>query len=314
MSDSAFYGTRADLSSRANVFPSPRFTIPVAKRFPAFRADETPPGPFVDLPKAAQVYCEWFVKKKTESRRGKMRAEQATPTHYTGDKAEYVREMFAGIAHRYDLLNDILSFHLHKSWRRFAVRLARLRPGDAALDICTGTGDFAIDLYRAVGPTGFVLGSDFCAPMIQQGREKIERASQGQIRLMLADALRLPYRSNLFDCVTVGFGIRNVADTQQAFREMARVAKPGGRVVCLEFTTPRNRFLRTVVHFYEMRLLPRIGALLSRSEAYTYLPKSIQVFHSREEMKAMMEKAGLADIQILDMNFGSVCIHLGTKR
>src|SRR5690242_19447809 len=103
-----------------------------------------------------------------------MRTEQGPPSHYTGDKAEYVRDMFAGIAHRYDLLNDVLSFHRHKAWRRHAVCLARLRPGDRALDVCSGTGDFALDLYRAVGPDGTVVGSDFCAPMLRRGKAKTD--------------------------------------------------------------------------------------------------------------------------------------------
>lgn len=245
-----------------------------------------------------------------------MAAEQTHPmgaSHYTGDKATYVREMFAGIAHRYDLLNSILSFSRHKAWRRKAVRLARLQPGDRALDVCTGTGDFALDLYRAVGPGGTVVGCDFCAPMLRVGRNKTDAASQGRIGMLVADALALPYRDGLFDCVTVGFGIRNVADVPRAFAEMARVAKPGGRVVCLEFNRPRNPLLRAIVAFYELKVLPRIGALLSRSDAYTYLPKSIQAFHSREELAYMMRAAGLTDIQVHDLNFGSVCIHLGVK-
>ena len=120
-------------------------------------------------------------------------------------------------------------------------------------------------------------------------------------------------RANLFDCVTVGFGIRNVTDTQKAFAEMARVAKPGGRVVCLEFNTPRNPLLRSLVRFYEMNVLPRIGRLLSKSEAYTYLPKSIQAFHSRGELTRMMGQAGLEHVQVIDLNLGSVCIHIGIK-
>ncbi len=243
-----------------------------------------------------------------------MSAEQARPGHYTGDKAEYVREMFAGIAPRYDLLNDILSFNRHKSWRRYAVRQARLHPGDTVLDVCTGTGDFALDLYRAVGPTGLVIGSDFCAPMVLQGRVKTDRASNGCIHMMIADALRLPYPSDTFDAVTVGFGIRNVADVQQALNEMARVARPGGRVLCLEFTVPRHRFWGPIVQLYQTRVLPRIGALLSRREAYRYLPASIQAFYSREELAQRMERAGLTDIVVRDLNFGSVCLHLGIKR
>jgi len=234
-------------------------------------------------------------------------------SYYTGDKSEYVREMFADIAHRYDLLNSILSFNRHYSWRRKAVRLARLSPGDSALDVCTGTGDFAIELYRAVGEEGKVIGSDFCAPMVALGKEKTNAVSDGRINMMVADAQALPYCGDLFDCVTVGFGIRNVADTQRAFNEMSRVTKPGGRVVCLEFNSPRNPILRSAVRFYEMKILPRIGAMLSKSEAYTYLPKSIQAFHSREDLVRIMNNAGLNDVGVYDLNLGSVCIHIGTK-
>lgn len=240
-------------------------------------------------------------------------AVKPTASHYTGEKSEYVREMFASIAHRYDLLNSVLSFNRHYAWRRKAVRLAQLQPGDSALDVCTGTGDFAIDLYRAVGPTGTVVGSDFCTPMLQRGKVKTDAASGGRIAMMVADTQALPYRDNLFDCVTVGFGIRNVTDTQRAFAEMARVAKMGGRVVCLEFNTPQNPILRALVHFYEMKALPRIGALLSKSDAYTYLPASIQAFHSREELAQMMRNVGLTDIRVHDLNLGSVCIHIGVK-
>src|SRR5262249_6613841 len=151
-------------------------------------------------------------------------------------------------------------------------------------DVCTGTGDFAIHLARAVGDKGFVLGSDFCQPMLSKGREKTARSTGGKIDLMVADTLKLPYRSNAFHCITVGFGIRNVADIPQAFREMTRVARSGGRVVCLEFNKPKSAFIRTIADFYELKILPRVGGLISRSEAYRYLPKSIQAFHSREEL------------------------------
>ena len=139
------------------------------------------------------------------------------------------------------------------------------------------------------------------------------RIRRANISFMAADALRLPYRSNLFDCVTVGFGIRNVADARLAFREMARVAAPGGRVVCLEFSKPRNPVFRAPVLFYENRILPRIGALITGSDAYRYLPQSILAFHSREELKAIMEDAGMTDVRTYDLNFGAVCIHMGVK-
>lgn len=242
-----------------------------------------------------------------------MTAEQTSRAHYTGDKAQYVREMFAGIAGRYDLLNDILSFHRHKAWRRYAVRISGVNPGDQALDVCTGTADFALDLYRVIGPTGLVTGSDFCEPMVRLGKEKADRLTHGQVVMTIADAQALPYVSDRFDCVTVGFGIRNVAHTQRAFDEMARVARPGGRVVCLEFNRPRSRFLRPLVDFYHGAVLPRVGGMLSRGDAYRYLPASIKAFHSREELAGMMEQAGLRDVRVYNMNFDSVCIHVGTK-
>ncbi len=243
---------------------------------------------------------------------GAARPEPPRPL-YSGDKETYVREMFAGVASRYDLLNAILSFNQHKSWRRLAVRLARVQPGDRCLDICTGTGDFAIDLARAAGSTGHVVGADFCEPMIRNGLPKVARAPGSPISMLAANAERLPYPSGHFQVATVGFGIRNVAHIDQAVREMARVVRPGGRVVILEFNRPRNRWYKPCVDFYLFHILPRIGGLLSRRDAYTYLPESMKQFVSREELTATMEQAGLRDIQVRDLNFGTVCIHLGVK-
>jgi demethylmenaquinone methyltransferase/2-methoxy-6-polyprenyl-1,4-benzoquinol methylase len=240
-------------------------------------------------------------------------AEQASRTPYTGDKARYVREMFAGIADRYDLLNEILSFRRHKAWRKYAVRLSGVKPGDHALDVCTGTGDFALDLFRVIGPTGLVVGSDFCGPMVKLGKVKTDRASSSAIPMMIADAQELPYASDKFDCITVGFGIRNVADRQRAFDEMVRVARPGGRVLCLEFNQPRNRFWRPLVDLYHRVVLKRIGGWLSKREAYSYLVSSINEFHSREELTEMMERSGLRDVRVYNMNLDCVCIHIGTK-
>jgi demethylmenaquinone methyltransferase/2-methoxy-6-polyprenyl-1,4-benzoquinol methylase len=229
------------------------------------------------------------------------------------EKAGYVREMFASIAPRYDLLNDILSFQRHRRWRRKAVELAGLRSGDTALDVCTGTGDFALDLKQVTGKNGLVIGADFCRPMLIHGASKMLSCKQGDIPLLMADALQLPFQSNSFDTVTVGFGIRNVVNTKQAFLEMTRVAKPSGRVICLEFSSPQHWFWRPIVLFYQMRILPLIGGMLSRKEAYHYLPNSIEAFHSREDLAKIMQEAGLINISITDMNFGSVCIHMGIK-
>lgn len=233
---------------------------------------------------------------------------------FQGDKATYVRDMFAAIAPQYDRLNDILSLKQHKSWRQRAVRLAQVKPGERCLDVCTGTGDFAVDLARAVGETGQVIASDFCEPMIRGGIDKTRHAPGGPITMMVADAECLPYPSESFEVVTVGFGVRNVAHLDRAVSEMARVARPGGRVAILEFNRPRpTSWYRPFVDFYLFHILPRIGGLLSRKEAYTYLPESMKRFVSREELAETMRRAGLHSIEVHDLNFGTVCIHLGHK-
>lgn len=234
------------------------------------------------------------------------------PTHYTGKKEEYVQAMFAEIAGRYDLLNSVLSLNQHKSWRRKAVRLAKVKEGDTCLDVCTGTGDFAVDLATATGKTGHILASDFCEPMIRNGLHKMT-STVAPVTMMVADTEKLPYASSKFDVVTVGFGIRNVAHLDLAVQEMARVTKPGGRVVILEFNRPQNRWYKPFVDFYLFRVLPRIGGMLSRKEAYTYLPESMKHFVSREQLADAMQRAGLTQVEIHDMNLGTVCIHIGTR-
>ncbi len=230
------------------------------------------------------------------------------------DKSRYVREMFAGIAHRYDLLNDILSFRRHHAWRKAAARLTGLRPGGLALDVCAGTGDFALALARIVGEGGAVVATDFCLPMLALTGPKAGRATRVPVGLLAADALRLPFHSDAFDAATVGFGIRNVADVTQAIGEMARVVRPGGTVTCLEFTQPQGRLAGRIVGWYQEIILPRIGALLSSGDAYRYLPRSIRGFHSARELAGIMESVGLSDVRVRHLNFGSVCIHVGTKR
>lgn len=220
--------------------------------------------------------------------------------------------MFAEIADRYDLLNAVLSFNQHKGWRKKAVRLARVPLGGTCLDVCTGTGDFALELAQAVGAKGRVIGSDFCEPMIRNGLHKTLKA-QSPLSLMVGDAEHLPYGSDLFDVVTVGFGIRNVAHLEQAVQEMARVTKPGGRVVILEFNRPPRRWYKPFVDFYLFQVLPRIGGMMSKKEAYTYLPESMKHFVSREKLAEAMQGAGLVEIEIHNLNLGTVCIHLGTK-
>ena len=232
---------------------------------------------------------------------------------YTGDKETYVKGMFEDVASRYDLLNQVLSLSQHKSWRRLTVRLAGVKQGDFCLDVCTGTGDFAVDLAKTAGASGRVIGADFCEPMIRNGLSKVAQAEGAPITMMVANAEALPYPANSFDIVTVGFGIRNVANVAKAAHEMARVAKPGGKVAILEFSRPRAVWYKPFVDFYLFHILPKIGGLFSRQDAYSYLPQSMKEFVSREKLAEIMTEAGLKDIEIHDLNLGTVCIHIGTK-
>ena len=230
------------------------------------------------------------------------------------EKHGYVRAMFDAIAPRYDLLNSVLSARLHHRWRRVAAAETRLKPGDSALDICTGTADLAFELARLVGPAGQVIGSDFSAPMLELGERKREARHTEQLRLMLADAQNLPFDSHAFDAVTVAFGIRNVADRQRGLDEMARVTRPGGKVVVLEFNQPRQPLFAALYRWYSFHIMPRIGGIISgRKDAYEYLPSSVAVFPSREEIANEMRRAGLTDVRYRDLTLGIVVIHSGVK-
>jgi demethylmenaquinone methyltransferase/2-methoxy-6-polyprenyl-1,4-benzoquinol methylase len=230
-------------------------------------------------------------------------------------KRTYILDLFARVAPRYDLLNSLLSLGVHYYWREKAARVARLQPGDTALDVCTGTADLAIRLARDVGDGGKVVGADFCEPMLRLGQRKVSKQANGQrVTLVLADAVQLPFAPNSFEAVTVAFGIRNVVDIRQAFAEMWRVLKPGGRAVCLEFSLPRNRIFRELYSFYFYCLVPWMGGLLSHRDAYSYLPASVRRFPEREVLAQIMREAGFAEVTWQELTFGIVCIHSGVKR
>lgn len=200
--------------------------------------------------------------------------------------AEQIQRMFARVAPRYDRLNRILSCGIDAHWRSAAVRLAEVRAGELALDVCTGTAGLARTLQRAGAR---VLGADFCIEML-------ERAGPGSPGLLAADAMSLPFRDGSFDLATVGFGIRNVADPHLALCELRRVVRPGGRVVVLEFSTPRGGLAASAYLFYFRRILPKLGRMLSpgSGDAYRYLPDSVMQFPEREEFLRLMTEAGLA--------------------
>jgi demethylmenaquinone methyltransferase/2-methoxy-6-polyprenyl-1,4-benzoquinol methylase len=235
------------------------------------------------------------------------RVEDAIWTTEGSRKRSAVQGMFAEIAPTYDLLNSILSLSLHHRWRRFAVSSLELQPGDDALDVCCGTGDFMKPLRAAVGQQGLIVGMDFCEPMLVRARDKVHES------LSLADACCLPVGSSQFDGVTVGWGIRNVPDFDAAHQELFRVLKPGGHFVSLDMAVPVNPIVRTVSKFVTNMVIPNLGSLFGKTAAYTYLPKSTQKFWTREQLADSMQRAGFIDIKYKDLLLGNVCVHFARK-
>ncbi|MCS6919389.1 MAG: bifunctional demethylmenaquinone methyltransferase/2-methoxy-6-polyprenyl-1,4-benzoquinol methylase UbiE [Fimbriimonadales bacterium] len=228
-------------------------------------------------------------------------------------RRRYVREMFSRVAPRYDLLNSILSFQLHHYWRRRVVRALRLAPDARVLDLCTGTGDLAIELARHLGPAGEVVALDFCEPMLRMGRDKAHKRGLNHTVWLNADALHLPLADAQFDAATMAFGLRNLIDKPAAFREIYRVLKPGGKVAILELTRPQRPPMRWLYDLYALHILPRIGKRLSQADAYLYLPMSIQHYEDRATIAEYMQQAGFANVCYRDLTCGVVCVHTGVK-
>lgn len=236
-----------------------------------------------------------------------------------------IRAMFDQISPRYDFLNHLLSLNSDVLWRRRAAALLDLdracppkhdgqQVRRRVLDVCSGTGDMAIEIHRRWGAE--VVGSDFAHRMLEIGRLKAARKSiADRVRFQQADTLRLPFQDGSFDASTVAFGIRNVVDTERGIREMTRVVRSGGRVAILEFTLPANLLLRKGYLAYFGNVLPWIGRMIARSEidAYKYLPDSVARWPMPEELKAMMERAGLRDVRFELVLGGVAAIHTGVK-
>lgn len=228
-------------------------------------------------------------------------------------KAATVRRMFGAIAPRYDLLNHVLSLNIDRRWRRRAVdRLLEDGPGAGAyLDACSGTLDLALELAGRRGFRGRVVASDFTFAMLERGRPKVRGRP---VAPACADALRLPFPDGLFDGATVGFGVRNLADLDAGLRELARILKPGGRLVILEFTTPTWPPFRALYLFYFLRVLPWIGRLVSRhSDAYAYLPASVLEFPPPPDLARRMAAAGFTAVRWESLTGGVVAVHAGTR-
>ena len=227
--------------------------------------------------------------------------------------AGQIRGMFDRIAGVYDLMNTAMTAGLHHRWRERAADRAELEPGDSALDVCCGTGDLAFELARRVRSEGRVIGSDFSERMLDLAREKAATRGVSHVRFEWADALDLPYDDESFDAVTVGFGVRNLADLDQGIEEMTRVLKPGGRLVILEITQPRRPPLSTFFSLWFDRLVPVLGTIAGDREAYTYLPESVKRFPPPEGLAAIMDRSGLSGIRYTILAGGIIAIHSGAR-
>ncbi len=231
------------------------------------------------------------------------------------EKAGRVRQVFDSVATRYDLMNDLMSMGIHRLWKRFAVELAGIRRGQKVLDLASGTGDLAARFAGLVGPDGLVVMTDINAAMLEQGRGRMaDQGVVGNVKYTQVNAEAIPFPDNHFDCVTIGFGLRNVTDKQRAIGEMFRVLKPGGRALVLEFSHPRAEPLKSAYDIYSFKVLPTLGKLVADDEdSYRYLAESIRMHPDQETLKGMMEQAGFERCDYHNLTGGIVAVHRGFK-
>jgi demethylmenaquinone methyltransferase/2-methoxy-6-polyprenyl-1,4-benzoquinol methylase len=231
------------------------------------------------------------------------------------EKARHVRAVFDSVADKYDVMNDLMSAGVHRLWKRFTLGQTGLRPGQWALDVAGGTGDLAAGMARQVGENGIVVLSDINAAMLEVGRDRLlDRGLMRNVRYSLANAECLPFADETFDCVTIGFGLRNVTDKPAALASMRRVLKPGGRLLVLEFSRPVVPGLKPVYDLYSFSVLPWLGARIANDpESYRYLAESIRRFPDQEALLQMMREAGLEDCSHHNLSGGIVALHKGFK-
>jgi len=230
------------------------------------------------------------------------------------DKARHVREVFDSVADNYDLMNDLMSFGVHRLWKRFTIGMAELKPGQYVLDLAGGTGDLTRLMAPRVGREGLVVLSDINAAMLGNGRSQLlDKGIAGNVDFAQANAEQLPFRDNCFDLVTMAFGLRNVTDKQQALNSIYRVLRPGGRLLVLEFSRPVAA-LKPAYDFYSFSILPRLGRLVARDEAsYRYLAESIRMHPDQQTLRSMMQQAGFENCDYHNLTGGIVAIHRGYK-
>jgi demethylmenaquinone methyltransferase / 2-methoxy-6-polyprenyl-1,4-benzoquinol methylase len=231
------------------------------------------------------------------------------------EKAQRVRSVFASVASKYDVMNDLMSFGIHRLWKQFTLSLSGLKPGQRALDVAGGTGDLALGMLRQVGKEGRVVLSDINPNMLERGRDRLlDLGWAGNVECLVADAERLPFDDNSFDCVTIGFGLRNVTDKAAALNSMLRVLKPGGQLLILEFSHPVAPGLKPLYDAYSFNVLPLLGRFVAGDEAsYRYLAESIRVHPDQETLLEMLRTAGYAQVRYHNLSGGIVALHRGYK-
>lgn len=246
-------------------------------------------------------------------------AEETTHFGYTDvpreEKAQHVRGVFDSVANKYDLMNDVMSAGLHRIWKRYTLDLAKLKPGQRALDVAGGTGDLAIKMSTMVGDTGHVVLSDINEAMLEQGRQRlINEGIVGNVSCVLADAETLPFDDNQFEVVTIAFGLRNVTDKDKALRSMYRVLKPGGQLLVLEFSKIVVPGISQLYDWYSFNVLPKLGeALVNDADSYRYLAESIRRHPDQSTLLGMLNDAGFEQTRFHNLSGGIVALHRGYK-
>ena len=231
------------------------------------------------------------------------------------EKAARVAGVFSSVAGNYDVMNDLMSAGVHRLWKRFTLGLANLRPGQKALDVAGGTGDLSVGLARQVGARGLVVLTDINGEMLARGRDRmLNEGFLGNVACAQANAEKLPFADSFFDCVTIGFGLRNVTDKQAALRSMRRVLKPGGQLLVLEFSKPRAPGVKPLYDVYSFSVLPWLGRVVAGdAESYRYLAESIRMHPDQETLLGMMREAGFEQARYHNLSGGIVAVHRGYR-